>query len=87
MSASTRGSEDGVEVIATGRLTTYAGRSSYQIVIETMEAAGLNKYLFEMMGMGVIMGRPYRAFCFMRASQRPENQNKGSDLSPCQGRS
>lgn len=32
--------EDGVEVIATGRLTTYAGRSSYQIVMETMEIAG-----------------------------------------------
>jgi exodeoxyribonuclease VII large subunit len=31
---------DGVEVIATGKLTTYAGRSSYQIVIETMEIAG-----------------------------------------------
>lgn len=32
--------EDGVEVIATGKLTTYAGRSSYQIVIESMEIAG-----------------------------------------------
>lgn len=32
--------EDGVEVIATGRLTTYPGRSKYQIVIERMELAG-----------------------------------------------
>jgi exodeoxyribonuclease VII large subunit len=32
--------EDGLEVIATGKLTTYAGRSSYQIVVETMEIAG-----------------------------------------------
>jgi exodeoxyribonuclease VII large subunit len=32
--------EDGIEVIATGKLTTYAGRSSYQIVIESMEIAG-----------------------------------------------
>ncbi len=31
---------DGVEVIATGKLTTYPGRSKYQIVIETMEIAG-----------------------------------------------
>lgn len=31
---------DGVEVIATGKLTTYPGRSTYQIVIETMELAG-----------------------------------------------
>lgn len=32
--------QDGVEVIASGKLTTYAGRSSYQIVIDTMEIAG-----------------------------------------------
>ncbi|PZU10833.1 exodeoxyribonuclease VII large subunit [Sphingomonas sp.] len=32
--------EDGAEVIATGRLTTYPGRSRYQIVIERMELAG-----------------------------------------------
>ncbi|MDP8995250.1 MAG: exodeoxyribonuclease VII large subunit, partial [Pseudomonadota bacterium] len=32
--------EDGVEVIATGRLTTYPGRSRYQIVIERLELAG-----------------------------------------------
>ncbi len=32
--------EDGLEVIATGKLTTYPGRSNYQIVIERMEIAG-----------------------------------------------
>lgn len=32
--------QDGVEVIATGKLTTYPGRSKYQIVIEAMELAG-----------------------------------------------
>ena len=32
--------EDGMEVIATGRLTTYPGRSKYQIVIESLEIAG-----------------------------------------------
>ena len=32
--------EDGIEVIATGKLTTYPGRSTYQIVIERMEIAG-----------------------------------------------
>ena len=32
--------EDGMEVIASGRLTTYPGRSKYQIVIESMELAG-----------------------------------------------
>src|SRR5256885_10046766 len=33
--------EEGREVIATGRLTTYPGRSSYQIVIESLEPAGI----------------------------------------------
>jgi exodeoxyribonuclease VII large subunit len=32
--------EDGAEVIATGKLTTYPGRSKYQIVVERMELAG-----------------------------------------------
>ena len=32
--------EDGMDVICTGRLTTYPGRSNYQIVIESMELAG-----------------------------------------------
>jgi exodeoxyribonuclease VII large subunit len=33
--------EDGLEVMCTGRLTTYPGRSRYQLVIERMEPAGL----------------------------------------------
>lgn len=32
--------EDGLEVIASGKLTTYAGRSKYQIVIDRLEMAG-----------------------------------------------
>ncbi len=32
--------EDGLEVICTGRVTTYPARSSYQLVIESMELAG-----------------------------------------------
>jgi exodeoxyribonuclease VII large subunit len=32
--------EDGIEVICTGRVTTYPARSSYQLVIESMELAG-----------------------------------------------
>ncbi len=32
--------QDGIEVIATGRLTTFPGRSKYQIVVERMELAG-----------------------------------------------
>jgi exodeoxyribonuclease VII large subunit len=32
--------EDGADVIATGKLTTYPGRSKYQIVVDKMELAG-----------------------------------------------
>src|SRR4029450_327742 len=32
--------EDGAEIIATGKLTTYPGRSKYQIVVSRMELAG-----------------------------------------------
>lgn len=32
--------EEGLEVIATGRLTTYGARSQYQLIIEQMEIAG-----------------------------------------------
>ena len=32
--------EDGLEVICTGKLTTYAARSKYQMVVESMEPAG-----------------------------------------------
>lgn len=32
--------EDGLEVVATGRITTFAGKSSYQLVIEHLEPAG-----------------------------------------------
>jgi exodeoxyribonuclease VII large subunit len=33
--------EEGLEVVATGRITTYAGKSAYQIVIEQLEPAGV----------------------------------------------
>ena len=32
--------EDGLEVICSGRLTTYAGRSQYQIIVDHVEPAG-----------------------------------------------
>jgi exodeoxyribonuclease VII large subunit len=32
--------EDGIEVVATGRLTTFPGRSRYQIVVDRLELAG-----------------------------------------------
>src|SRR5277367_1220676 len=33
--------EEGLEVVATGKLTTFPGKSSYQIVIEALELAGV----------------------------------------------
>jgi exodeoxyribonuclease VII large subunit len=33
--------EEGLEVVVTGRLTTYPGQSKYQIVVDTLEPAGL----------------------------------------------
>jgi exodeoxyribonuclease VII large subunit len=32
--------EDGIEVIATGRVSSYPGRSSYQLIVESLELAG-----------------------------------------------
>src|SRR5262249_22113545 len=32
--------EDGMEVVVTGRLTTYPGRSKYQIIVESVALAG-----------------------------------------------
>ena len=32
--------EDGLEVIATGKLTTYGARSQYQLIVDSLEIAG-----------------------------------------------
>src|SRR5690242_14454661 len=37
--------EDGMEVVCAGRLTTYPGRSKYQLVIESVELAGIGALL------------------------------------------
>jgi exodeoxyribonuclease VII large subunit len=37
--------EDGMEVIATGRLTTYPGRSKYQLIVDSIELAGIGALL------------------------------------------
>ena len=36
---------DGLEIVATGKITTFAGKSSYQLVIEQMEVAGTGALL------------------------------------------
>ncbi|WP_375421282.1 exodeoxyribonuclease VII large subunit [uncultured Sphingomonas sp.] len=64
--------QDGVEVIATGKLTTYPGRSKYQIVIERMELAGagalmalLEKLKAKLGGEGLFDPRGKRRLPFM----------------------
>jgi exodeoxyribonuclease VII large subunit len=37
--------EDGMEVVCTGRLTTYPGRSKYQLVVDRIELAGIGALL------------------------------------------
>ncbi|SNB61021.1 Exodeoxyribonuclease VII large subunit [Arboricoccus pini] len=39
---------DGLEVICVGRLTTYPGRSKYQLVVERMEPAGIGALLAQL---------------------------------------
>ena len=39
------GLEDGIEIVATGRLTTYPGRSQYQLVVDHAELAGAGALL------------------------------------------
>ena len=64
--------QDGLEVIATGRLTTFPGRSKYQIVIERMELAGagalmalLDKLRRTLAGEGLFDRERKRALPFM----------------------
>src|SRR6266852_2988948 len=37
--------EDGMEVVCTGRLTTYPGRSKYQLIVDSIELAGIGALL------------------------------------------
>ncbi|WP_271439738.1 exodeoxyribonuclease VII large subunit [Pontixanthobacter luteolus] len=64
--------EDGIEVVATGKLTTYAGRSKYQIVIDSMEIAGegallalLEKTRLRLEKEGLFAGERKRALPFL----------------------
>lgn len=40
--------EEGMEVIATGKVTTYPGKSTYQIIVETIEPAGVGALLAQL---------------------------------------
>src|SRR6266581_2322521 len=37
--------EDGMEVVCNGRLTTYPGRSKYQLIVDSIELAGIGALL------------------------------------------
>ena len=54
--------ENGVEVIATGRITSYPERSEYQLIVERLEYAGAGALLARIEALQVkIAGR--RAVC------------------------
>ncbi|WP_136162205.1 exodeoxyribonuclease VII large subunit [Sphingomonas flavalba] len=64
--------QDGIEVIATGKLTTYPGRSKYQIVVEKMELAGegalmllLEKLKAQLAGEGLFQPERKRSLPFL----------------------
>jgi len=64
--------QDGIEVIATGKLTTYPGRSKYQIVIDRMELAGagalmalLDKLRARLAGEGLFDGSAKKPLPFL----------------------
>jgi exodeoxyribonuclease VII large subunit len=64
--------DDGIEVIASGKLTTYAGRSSYQIIIDTVEIAGegallalLEKLKAKLVGEGLFAAEKKRPLPFL----------------------
>ena len=40
-SSTTQAIQEGLEVVFTGKLSTYPGRSNYQIIVETAEPAGV----------------------------------------------
>ena len=61
--------EQGLEVIVTGKITTYPAGSSYQIVIETMEPAGVGALLAQLERLKAQAARP-RACSRRRASGR-----------------
>ena len=39
--ATTQAIQEGLEVVCTGKLSTYPGRSNYQMIVETAEPAGV----------------------------------------------
>ena len=66
--------QDGAEVIATGKVTTYPGRSKYQIVIDRMELAGegalmalLEKLKAKLAGEGLFAPAAKQALPFLPA--------------------
>ena len=40
--------EEGLEVVATGRLTTFPGQSKYQLIVESLEPAGVGALLAQL---------------------------------------
>ena len=72
--------QEGLEVIATGKVTTFPGKSSYQIVIEQMEPAGLGALMALLEERGKNLAP--RAFSTRRARKSCRFCRKSSASSP-----
>ena len=73
--------EDGIEVVATGRLTTYPARSRYQIVVERLELAGQGA-LMALARQAPPPARRAKACSTNRASERCRSRRGRSASSP-----
>ena len=73
--------EDGLDVVASGRLTTYPGRSKYQIVIDRLELAGQGA-LMQLLETGGARRSPSRGCSIRRARKHYRFCRGRSALSP-----
>ena len=71
--------EQGLEVVVTGRITTFPPRSSYQLIIETMELAGIGALLLMVIALGLYNSRNDLANMF---TDEVKNPSKGAPAAP-----
>src|SRR3546814_15942058 len=68
--------EYGIEVVVTGKITTYPGRSKYQIVIERMELAGEGALMQLLRSEERRVGNECGSTCRYRWSADPETKKE-----------
>ncbi len=73
--------EDGIEVIATGRISAYGDKSQYQLIIERLEYAGAGAMLARIEALRVKLAGE-GLFERRRAAARAAGRDRGGDLGP-----